>query len=47
MGTWITGLVLLGVVSLIVSRMAHDKKMGKSIQCGGECNHCGGHCNHN
>ncbi len=44
MGTAITGLGLIGVVGLIIRSMIHDKKQGKSIQCGGDCKHCGGHC---
>lgn len=44
MGTMITGLILIGIVCLSVGSMVHDKKNGKSIQCGGDCKHCGGHC---
>ena len=45
MGTVIVGGVLLVIVGLIIKSMIHDKKSGKSIQCGGDCKHCGGgHC---
>ncbi|MBO5279406.1 MAG: FeoB-associated Cys-rich membrane protein [Lachnospiraceae bacterium] len=44
MGTAITGLGLFVIVCLAVKSMIHDKKQGKSIQCGGDCRHCGGHC---
>ena len=46
MGTVVVLAILAGVVALIVSKMIKDKKNGKSIQCGGDCNHCGGHCGH-
>lgn len=45
MGTFIVGAVLLVIVGLIVKSMVHDKKNGKSIQCGGDCGKCGG-CHH-
>ncbi|MDD3239746.1 MAG: FeoB-associated Cys-rich membrane protein [Lachnospira sp.] len=44
MGTVIVGVIVLAVVATIVASMVHDKKNGKSIQCGGDCKHCGGHC---
>lgn len=44
MGTMIAGLIVLAVVSLSVRSMIHDKKNGKSLQCGGNCKNCGGHC---
>jgi hypothetical protein len=44
MGTIIVGAVVAAVVALIIKSMIHDKKAGKSIQCGGDCKHCGGHC---
>jgi hypothetical protein len=44
MGTLITGIVVLGIVSFIVKGMIRDKRNGKSIQCGNDCKHCGGHC---
>lgn len=46
MGTVVVLAILAGVVALIVRKMIKDKKNGKSIQCGGDCNHCGGHCGH-
>ena len=46
MGTVVVLAILAGVVVLIVRKMIKDKKNGKSIQCGGDCNHCGGHCGH-
>ena len=46
MGTVIVGVILLGIVGLIIRKMIRDKKNGKSIQCGGECEHCGGHCHY-
>jgi hypothetical protein len=44
MGTVIVGAVVLGIVALIIRKMVHDKKSGKSLQCGGDCKNCGGHC---
>ncbi|MEY8352735.1 FeoB-associated Cys-rich membrane protein [Lachnospiraceae bacterium 54-53] len=46
MGTFAVLAVVIGLVALAVRSMIHDKKNGKSIQCGGECDHCGGHCSH-
>lgn len=46
MGTLIVGLAILGIVGLVVRSMVRDKKKGKSIQCGSNCNNCGGHCGH-
>ena len=46
MGTVVVLAILAGVVALMVRKMIKDKKNGKSIQCGGDCNHCGGHCGH-
>jgi uncharacterized membrane protein (DUF106 family) len=43
-GTVVVAAVLVGLVVAIVRSMIHDKKAGKSIQCGGDCKHCGGHC---
>ncbi len=45
-GSIIVGAVLLGIVAIAVRSMILDKKKGKSLQCGGDCNHCGGHCGH-
>ena len=44
MGTIITGAVVVVIVGLIIRSMVHDKKNGKSLQCGGDCGKCGGHC---
>ena len=44
MGTFDVGAILGIVVCLIVGSMIHDKKNGKSLQCGGDCKNCGGHC---
>ena len=44
MGTFVVGAILVIVVCLIVRCMIHDKKNGKSLQCGGDCKNCGGHC---
>ena len=44
MGTVVVGLGLAAIVALIIRSMVHDKKNGKSLQCGGDCGKCGGHC---
>lgn len=44
MGTIIVGGILLALIALAFASMAHDKKNGKSIQCGGDCKHCSGRC---
>ena len=44
MGTFVVGAILVIVVCLIARSMIHDKKNGKSLQCGGDCKNCGGHC---
>lgn len=44
MATFIVGVALVIVISLIVRSMIRDKKNGKSLQCGCDCKHCGGHC---
>lgn len=46
MGTVIVGAIVLGIAALIIRGMIRDKRNGKSIQCGGNCNHCCGHCGH-
>lgn len=46
MGTVIVGLALATVVGLVIRSMVKDKKEGKSLQCGCDCEHCGGHCSH-
>lgn len=43
-GTLITLVVLLVIVILAVRSMVKDKKQGKSIQCGMNCQKCNGHC---
>lgn len=43
-GTGITAIVVIGIVSLAIRSMIRDKKNGKSIQCGGDCKQCSGHC---
>lgn len=45
-GTAVVLLILCGVVALIIRKMAQDKRNGKSLQCGMDCQHCGGHCAH-
>lgn len=42
MGTIVTAAVLLCIVGLVIKKMIQDKKSGKSIQCGCDCEHCGG-----
>ena len=44
MGTFITAVGLIAIISLIVRSMIHDKKNGKSLQCGIGCKNCGGRC---
>ena len=44
MGTIIVGGVVLACVILAVRRILRNKKEGKSVQCGCDCNHCGGKC---
>lgn len=44
MGTIFVAVLVAVIVGLIIYSMVRDKKNGKSIQCGGDCNHCGGHC---
>ena len=46
MGTVIVGLALATVVGLVIRSMVKDKKAGKSLQGGCDCEHCGGHCSH-
>ncbi|MDE6015068.1 MAG: FeoB-associated Cys-rich membrane protein [Acetatifactor sp.] len=45
-GTAVVLLILCGVVALIIRKMVQDKRNGKSLQCGMDCQHCGGHCAH-
>lgn len=42
MGTIVTAAVLLCAVGMIVRKMIRDKKNGRSLQCGCDCEHCGG-----
>lgn len=44
MGTAVIFVLLVGVVGIIIRSMIKDKKAGKSLQCGQNCNHCSGHC---
>ena len=44
MATFLVGIGLIAVVALIIRSMVHDKRNGKSLQCGGDCSRCGGHC---
>lgn len=44
MGTIVVGAVLVGLVVLVIRSMIRDKKNGKSIHCGGDCENCKGHC---
>lgn len=47
MGTLIVGAAFLAAVVFVIVGMVKDKKVGKSVICGGECKHCGGACNYN
>lgn len=42
MGTVVTLAILFAVVGLAVRSIVHDKKSGKSLQCGGDCSKCRG-----
>lgn len=44
MGTVLVGGIVIVVIGVVVRSMIHDKKNGKSLQCGGDCKHCPGHC---
>ena len=44
MGTAVVFVLLVGVVGMIIRSMIKDKKAGKSLQCGQNCNHYSGHC---
>lgn len=41
MGTFIVGAVLLGIVGIVIKGMIRNKKNGKPLQCGCDCEHCG------
>lgn len=45
-GTAVVLVLLCVVVGLIIRKMIRDKRSGKSLQCGMDCQHCGGHCGH-
>ena len=42
MGTFIVGVIVLGIVAAIIYGIVHDKKSGKTTSCGGDCGHCSG-----
>lgn len=42
MGTLAAGIIVAGIVGIAVRSMIHDKKNGKSLQCGKDCSKCGG-----
>lgn len=44
MGTGIVIAILVAAVALVVRKLVKDKKAGKSIQCGGDCNYCSHGC---
>lgn len=44
MGTIVVGAVLVAIVAGAVASMVHDKKNGKSLQCGGDCSKCKSGC---
>ena len=44
MGTLIVGIIIVGIVAMAIISMIHDKKSGKSLQCGCDCKNCSGHC---
>lgn len=44
MGTFVVGMIVLGIVISIISVMVKNKKAGKSIQCGCDCNQCKRNC---
>lgn len=46
MGTVIVGAVLFCIVIAVVKHMIRQKRSGKSIHCGGNCEYCGGGCGH-
>lgn len=42
LGTFVV-LIIVGVIVFFAARSLYkDKKKGKSISCGGDCNHCRG-----
>lgn len=44
MGTVLVSLALAAIVACIIRSMIRDKKNGKSIHCGGDCQYCKGGC---
>ena len=44
MGTLLVGAILLVIIALIIKSMVKDKKSGKSLQCGGQCDRCKMNC---
>ena len=44
MASIVVGIILIAVIAFVIRSMVHDKKNGKSLQCGGDCSKCGGHC---
>lgn len=44
MGTVLVSLTLAAIVACIIRSMIRDKKNGKSIHCGGDCQYCKGGC---
>lgn len=44
MGTFIVLVILVLIVGLVIRSMIKDKKAGKSLQCGVNCQHCNGSC---
>lgn len=42
MGTIIVLAIVAGAAALAIRSLIRNKKAGKSIQCGGDCNRCGG-----
>jgi hypothetical protein len=44
MGTFIVGAIVLGILVSSVYSLVKDKRKGKSIQCGKDCNHCDRGC---
>ncbi|MCI5899676.1 MAG: FeoB-associated Cys-rich membrane protein [Lachnospiraceae bacterium] len=44
MGTFVTAVVVAGILAFAVRSVVKDAKSGRSVQCGRDCKHCGGHC---
>lgn len=43
-GTIVTLAAVAAAAGLAIRSMIRDKRNGKSLQCGGDCNHCGRRC---